>query len=253
MTAHHKPADRRVLDLKDPSLLVARAYVAGEWIDAPDGRSIPVTDPFDGALILDGARPRSRGRPPGHRQGPCGAEGLGQAHRQGAQPHPARLVRPDHRQRRRSGADPHHRAGQAAGRGQGRGDLERGLYRVVRGRGQAHRRRRHSRRDPDPAHRGAQAAGGRLRRHHALELSQWHDHPQGRPGAGRRLHHGAETRGPDPALGPGARRAGRAGRRAEGRVLGDTPAMPSRSARSSATTRRWPRSRSPARPGSGAG
>ncbi|MBO1908129.1 NAD-dependent succinate-semialdehyde dehydrogenase [Microvirga sp. 3-52] len=51
MTAHHKPADRRVLDLKDPSLLVGQAYVAGEWIDAPDGKSIPVTDPFDGALI----------------------------------------------------------------------------------------------------------------------------------------------------------------------------------------------------------
>ena len=72
-----------------------------------------------------------------------------------------------------------------------------------------------------PAHHGAQAAGRRLRRHHALELSQRHDHPQGRPGARRRLHHGAEARGADAALGPGARRAGRARRRAEGRVLGD--------------------------------
>ena len=52
MTAHHKPTDRRTLDLKDPSLLVGQAYVAGEWIDAPDGKTIPVTDPFDGALIL---------------------------------------------------------------------------------------------------------------------------------------------------------------------------------------------------------
>src|ERR687898_712592 len=53
MTIHQKPAGRRTLDLKDPSLLVAKAYVAGEWIDAQDGRTIPVTDPFDGALIAE--------------------------------------------------------------------------------------------------------------------------------------------------------------------------------------------------------
>jgi succinate-semialdehyde dehydrogenase/glutarate-semialdehyde dehydrogenase len=53
MTAHHKPAERRVLDLRNASLLVGRAYVAGEWIDAPDGKTIPVTDPFDSSLILN--------------------------------------------------------------------------------------------------------------------------------------------------------------------------------------------------------
>jgi succinate-semialdehyde dehydrogenase/glutarate-semialdehyde dehydrogenase len=53
MTIHAKPVDPRVVSLKDPSLLVGQAYVAGEWIDAPDGRTIPVTDPFDGALILE--------------------------------------------------------------------------------------------------------------------------------------------------------------------------------------------------------
>jgi succinate-semialdehyde dehydrogenase / glutarate-semialdehyde dehydrogenase len=53
MTVHQKPVARRVPDLADPSLLVGKAYVAGEWIDAPDGRTIPVTDPFDGALILE--------------------------------------------------------------------------------------------------------------------------------------------------------------------------------------------------------
>ena len=45
----------------------------------------------------------------------------------------------------------------------------------------------------DAPHPGAQAAGGRVRRDHALELPQRHDHPQGRPGAGRRLHHGAQA------------------------------------------------------------
>jgi succinate-semialdehyde dehydrogenase/glutarate-semialdehyde dehydrogenase len=53
MTVHAKPAESRVPDLKDPSLLVGQAYVAGEWIDAPDGKTIPVTDPFDGAVILN--------------------------------------------------------------------------------------------------------------------------------------------------------------------------------------------------------
>jgi len=50
MTAHNRP-ERRVPELKDPSLLVSQAYVAGEWVDAEDGRTLAVTDPFDGALI----------------------------------------------------------------------------------------------------------------------------------------------------------------------------------------------------------
>ncbi|NIX76200.1 NAD-dependent succinate-semialdehyde dehydrogenase [Microvirga terricola] len=53
MTVHQKPVDRRILDLKDPSLLVSQAYVAGEWISAPDGKTIAVTDPFDGALLAE--------------------------------------------------------------------------------------------------------------------------------------------------------------------------------------------------------
>jgi len=53
MTAHAKPVDRRVLDLKDASLLVNRAYVAGEWVGASKGRTFAVTDPFDGAVILE--------------------------------------------------------------------------------------------------------------------------------------------------------------------------------------------------------
>ena len=52
MTAQLKPVERRVVELKDRSLLVDRAYVAGEWIAAPDGRSFAVTDPFDGAPIV---------------------------------------------------------------------------------------------------------------------------------------------------------------------------------------------------------
>jgi succinate-semialdehyde dehydrogenase/glutarate-semialdehyde dehydrogenase len=43
-------SDLRRPDLKDPSLLTDRAYVAGEWV-AAGAKSMPVTDPADGALI----------------------------------------------------------------------------------------------------------------------------------------------------------------------------------------------------------
>lgn len=39
--------------LKDPSLLVSKAFVAGKWVDASDGKTFTVTDPFDGALIAN--------------------------------------------------------------------------------------------------------------------------------------------------------------------------------------------------------
>jgi succinate-semialdehyde dehydrogenase/glutarate-semialdehyde dehydrogenase len=44
---------RRPLALKDQSLLIDNAYVGGEWIAAPDGKTFAVTDPFDGGLIAD--------------------------------------------------------------------------------------------------------------------------------------------------------------------------------------------------------
>jgi succinate-semialdehyde dehydrogenase/glutarate-semialdehyde dehydrogenase len=53
MTVHAKSVAGRILGLRDPSLLVDRAYVAGAWVDAPDGRTFPVTDPFDGTVILN--------------------------------------------------------------------------------------------------------------------------------------------------------------------------------------------------------
>ena len=39
MTVHAKPVERCVLALKTPSLLVGQAYVAGAWIDAPNGKT----------------------------------------------------------------------------------------------------------------------------------------------------------------------------------------------------------------------
>ncbi len=42
--------ETRTLPLSDPRLLTDRAYVAGEWV-APGARTMPVTDPADGALL----------------------------------------------------------------------------------------------------------------------------------------------------------------------------------------------------------
>lgn len=39
--------------LKDPSLLVSKAFVAGKWVDASDGKTFAVTDPFDNAVIAN--------------------------------------------------------------------------------------------------------------------------------------------------------------------------------------------------------
>ena len=90
MTAQLKPVERRVVELKDRSLLVDRAYVAGEWIAAADGRSFAVTDPFDGAPIVDVPALDASAARRAIDAAARGAEGLGQAPGQGAQPHPAR-------------------------------------------------------------------------------------------------------------------------------------------------------------------
>ena len=103
-------------------------------------------------------------------------------------------------QRRRSGADPHHRAGQAARRGQGRDRHRRRLHRVVRRGGQAHLRRRDPYRRQRPAHRRDQGADRRVRRDHAVELPRGDDHAQGRARARRRLHRGDQARAQATAL-----------------------------------------------------
>ena len=92
MTVHQKLLEGRVLDLKDPSLLIGRAYVAGEWIDAADGKMIAVTDPFDGAVIMEVPELGSGSGPAGHRQGARGPEGMGAQDGQGAQPDPEGLA-----------------------------------------------------------------------------------------------------------------------------------------------------------------
>lgn len=50
MNAPHADTSCR-LNLKDASLFTDKAYVAGEWVFAPDGRTMSIHDPFDGTLL----------------------------------------------------------------------------------------------------------------------------------------------------------------------------------------------------------
>ncbi|MBV8678900.1 MAG: aldehyde dehydrogenase family protein, partial [Aquitalea sp.] len=40
-----------MLNLKDPSLLKQQCYINGEWLDADNGETIPVTNPATGEII----------------------------------------------------------------------------------------------------------------------------------------------------------------------------------------------------------
>ena len=40
-----------MISLKDPSLFTQQAYVGGEWVDAPDGKTEQVTNPATGEVL----------------------------------------------------------------------------------------------------------------------------------------------------------------------------------------------------------
>ena len=44
------------ISLADPSLLQNQAYINGQWVDADDGSTFPVTNPVNGELITNVAR-----------------------------------------------------------------------------------------------------------------------------------------------------------------------------------------------------
>jgi DNA-binding transcriptional LysR family regulator len=132
--------------------------------------------------------------------------------REGTRAAAAPLVRAHHRQRRRSRAHPHRRAGQAARGSAGRDRLQREFRRLVRRGGQARLRRHHSRARRRQAHRGDQAADRRGGLHHAVEFPERDARAQDRPGARGGLRGGVQAREQHAAVGPrdrGARRARR--------------------------------------------
>ena len=67
------------LSLSDPSLLKNQAYINGEWVDADNGATFPVTNPADGSLITEvakmGAAETARPAPRPH--GPLQALSIG--------------------------------------------------------------------------------------------------------------------------------------------------------------------------------
>ena len=201
------------LQLTDPRLFREQCYVDGRWIDADERKTIKVTDPANGEIL--GTVP-SVGVAETRRAIEAAERALPAWRAKTAKERGAilrKMVRAGPGQRRRPRLPDDPRAGQAAGRGQGRGHLRRLVPRMVRRGGQADLWRRHPADGgvaPDP---GDQAARRRVRRDHALELPQRHDHPQGRPGAGRRLHHGGQARLRHALLGAGHGRARRARRR----------------------------------------
>ena len=44
------------MQISDQGLLKSQAYVNGEWIDADNGGTIPVTNPADGSVVADVAK-----------------------------------------------------------------------------------------------------------------------------------------------------------------------------------------------------
>ena len=196
--------------LADPKLLQRDAYVDGAWTPAGAGKRFAVTNPATGETLaevadLDAADARAAIEAAAAR-----AAGLGGADRQGsarrscarwfelimaAQEDLAQLMT----------------AEQGKPLAETRGEVAYGASFIEWFAEEGKRALR--RRDPDPrrrqAHPGAEAADRRRRRDHAVELPQRHDHPQGRAGAGRRLHLRDQAAGRDAALGAGAGRAGR--------------------------------------------
>ena len=219
MNAPHNDAPRR-LDLKDPSLFTDKAYVAGEWISAPDGKTMTISDPFDGSLL---ARVPDLGVDTLRRA-------IDAAH--DAQKLWAKKTVKERAQVLRrwydlviANADDLAlilTSEQGKPLAEAKGEIVANAAYLEWFAEEAKRI------DGDmiPSPRGDQRIlvlkqpVGVVRRHHAVEFSRWHDHPQSRARAGGRLHHGAEARAADAAFGAGAGGTGRAGRRARGLFLG---------------------------------
>ena len=186
-----KPA----LQLKDTSLFRQQCYIDGKWVDADDKsharRATIRRTARRSARCRTWARPKpgARSRPPtphgrrGARRPPRNAAAILRKWFDLMMANQEDLARADDG-----------RAGQAARRIARRDRLRRVVHRMVRRGRQAHLRRHDPAAPGRQAHRRHQAADRRVRGGHAVEFPQRDDHAQGRPGAGRRLHHGDQAR-----------------------------------------------------------
>ena len=203
MNAPHTDTPRR-LDLKDPSLLTDKAYVAGEWIAAPDGKTMTISDPYDGALLAKvpdmGVEVLRRAIDAAHEAQKAWAKTTVKERAQIlrrwydlviANADDLALILTSEQGKPLAEAK-----GEIIGNaaylewfGEEAKRIDGDIIPSPRG---------------DQRMLGAEAAGRRLRRHHAVEFSQWHDHTQSGAGVGGGLHHGAEARAADAFVGVGA-------------------------------------------------
>ena len=177
---NHRRRGRCAMELKDPKLFRQQCYVDGEWVDALNRGTIPVTNPATGETLGTVPRMGAEETRQAIEAADTRAARLARQDRQGARADPAQMVRPDDGEPGGSRHADDRRAGQAAGRVEGRDRLCRRLHRVVRRGGQAHLRRHDPGARRRQAHRRHQGADRRLRRDHAVELPGGDDHPQRR-------------------------------------------------------------------------
>ena len=169
------------LTLKDPALLKDKCYVAGAWIGG--AATIAVTNPADGSVI--GAVPKLGAAET--RRAIEAAETAQKLWAKKTAKERAAVLRKwfdlmmDNQEdlARIMTAEQGKPLAEIARRDR----LRRLLHRVVRRGGQAHLRRHDPLALANAPHDRDQAADRRVRRDHAVELPQRHDHPQGRPGA----------------------------------------------------------------------
>ncbi len=195
-----------MLNLADPTLLRADAFIDG----AASGALLPRTS-ASRSPIRPAARcsPRPGGpvggrRQPRHRGGVTRLAGLARAHGQGAGGAADRLAQSDDGQPGGSRPPDDRRTGQAAGRKPAaRSPMARASS------SGSPRRPSEVYGDVIPTFKAGsrilatKAAIGVVGAITPMELPQRHDHPQGRPGAGRRLHLRDQAGARNPAFGPG--------------------------------------------------
>ena len=189
------------MKLRDPELLRTRAFIGGEWLNANDGATHPVTNPATrevlGTVPVMGAAETRRAIEAAQAAFPAWAARTAKER--------AAILRRWYELLMANQDDlaTLMTAEQGKPFAEAKGEIAyaRLLHRVVRRGGQAPLRRRDPRPSARQAHPRAAPAGGRGGRDHAVEFPARDDHAQGRTCARRRLHLRLQARRPDALLG----------------------------------------------------
>ncbi len=206
------------IQLSDPGLFREQCYIDGAWVDADSRASSEVTDPASGEVI--GTVPKVGAAET--RRAIEAAERAFRAWSKTTAKERAKILRKwfDLMMANQEDLAIIMTREQGKPLAESRGEIAYGaaLRRVVRRGGEADLRRHHPDRGREPAPDGLQAAGRGVRRDHALEFSERHDHAQMRAGARCRLHGRGQARELHALFRPGAGRARGARRHPQGRL-----------------------------------